>query len=44
MDLLWFSGIGWDTPLRRIGWSYVFLATLVTLAGCVILWEKRRDR
>lgn len=27
-ELLWWHGIGWDTPLRDIGWSYV---------ACIIL-------
>jgi hypothetical protein len=35
-DLLWFSGITWDTPLRDIGWSYVFvLALIVLLIYCI---------
>lgn len=28
MDLLWWDGITWHTPLREIGWSYVFLLLL----------------
>lgn len=43
MDLLWLSGIGWDTPLRDIGWSYVFLAGLVIALVHLVVREMRRD-
>jgi hypothetical protein len=25
----WFEGIGWNTPVRDIGWTYVLLASLL---------------
>jgi hypothetical protein len=31
-DLLWWNGITPDTPLRDIGWSYVFVLGLLALA------------
>jgi hypothetical protein len=27
----WFEGIGWNTPVRDIGWTYVLLAFLISL-------------
>lgn len=30
-DLLWFSGIHWNTPLRDIGWSYVIISGLLMI-------------
>lgn len=30
-DLLWFSGITWNTPIRDIGWSYVAALALGAL-------------
>lgn len=31
-DLLWWHGIGWNTPLNQIGWYYVAVGALVVLA------------
>lgn len=43
-DLLWFSGITFDTPMRDIGWTWLFLIVAVlALIGLVIdFWGKFR--
>jgi hypothetical protein len=42
-DLLWFSGIGWHTPLRDIGWTYVAALSLGAFAVYYVRKAFRRD-
>lgn len=37
-DLLWFQGIHWDTPLRDIGWTYMFGLGL----GSLLVWQVKK--
>lgn len=30
-DLLWWGGIGGDTSIRQIGWTYVVLAVCISV-------------
>jgi hypothetical protein len=29
LNLLWFEGIDWQTPIRNIGWTWLLLAVLI---------------
>ena len=46
VGLLWFEGIGWDTSVRDIGWTYVLmgLAFLAAAACFALLWLGRDGR